>query len=221
MSTFTEEKSAELVSRREQLITQFGETARAPGEPELSPIVRDIVVVREFIETLARIASEQSPRRKSSVPRFIVSALLLHEEFKRLTADKDEQFVFVTGTEVDEVMVLDQVVEVEHDRRSPGGVTANHSFTHKLLIKLEEFGHRLLATFHSHPGRGPGGTLPSSIDVAFQQRLESAGHQAVMAIFSRDGFIRFLRNDNNFEISIWGKGVIQHEKHLFQLTDIG
>ena len=79
--------------------------------------------------------------------------------------------------------------------------------THNLLIKLDQFGHKLLAHFHSHPGKGADATKPSGTDENFQKRLESAGHLAVMAIFSRDGFIRFVRLDQNFEIEIYGEGV--------------
>ena len=88
-----------------------------------------------------------------------------------------------------------------------GGITADVRSTHPLLIRLENFRHRLLATFHSHPTSGVGSTSPSGIDRDFQERLERAGHCALMAIFSRDGFVRFLRLDQNFEIEIFGEEV--------------
>ena len=215
-----ETKRGELVSRREQLITHFAETARAPGEVQLSPIVNDITFTREFIDTLERIAGEAKSKPPSLMPRFVVSSYFLHDAYKRLCADENEQFYFITGMEVEGVKVLDQIIEMEHDRRTPGGVTANHGFTHKLLIKLEQFGHRLLATFHSHPGSGANGTFPSIIDKDFQRRLESGGHQALMAIFSRDGFIRFVRLDNNFEVEIYGQGVERHDNHIYRLTNL-
>ena len=97
-------------------------------------------------------------------PRYAVSSLFLHESFKKLTADPDEQFFFVTGTEVNGVMVLDQWAEFAHQKRSMVGVTADTRSTHKLLIRLEQFGHKLLAHFHSHPGNGADATHPSGID---------------------------------------------------------
>jgi hypothetical protein len=100
------------------------------------------------------------------------------------------------------------------------GVTADTRSTHKLLIKLEQFGHRLLAHFHSHPGNGPDSTNPSGIDENFQRRLESAGHVAVMAIFSRDGFVRFVRMDQNIEIEIYGEGVETHAPGIFRLINL-
>ena len=92
--------------------------------------------------------------------------------------------------------------------------------THNLLIKLEQFRHKFLAHFHSHPGRGADATHPSGTDENFQKRLESAGHVAVMAIFSRDGFVRFMRLDQNFEIEIYGEGVENHAPGIYRLTNL-
>lgn len=78
---------------------------------------------------------------------------------------------------------------------------------HKLLIRLEQFCHRLLAHFHSHPGNGADATHRSGIDEDFRKRLESAGHVAVMAIFGRDGFIRFVRMDQDIDTEIYRQGV--------------
>ena len=100
------------------------------------------------------------------------------------------------------------------------GVTADTRSTHRLLIKLEQFGHRLLAHFHSHPGKGADATRPSGTDRNFQERLESAGHIAVMAIFSRDGFIRFMRLDQNIDVQVYGAGVEQHEPGIYRLANI-
>ena len=48
-----------------------------------------------------------------------------------------------------------------------------------------------------------------------------AGHVALMAIFSRDGFIRFIRLDGNFELEIYGEGVENHAPNIYRLTNIG
>jgi hypothetical protein len=42
----------------------------------------------------------------------------------------------------------------------------------------------------------------------------------VAAIFSRDGYIRFFRLDDDLEIEIYGSGVEQHGKNSFRLTAI-
>src|ERR1039457_2298005 len=127
---------------------------------------------------------------------------------------------FITGNEVSGVFVLDQWAEFAHQKRNMVGVTADTRSTHNLLIKLEQFGHRLLAHFHSHPGKGPDSTHPSGIDENFQKRLESAGHVAVMAIRSEEGFIRFVRMDQDVDIEIYGQGVEQHAPGIYRLKNL-
>jgi len=221
MKSHLEEKHEELVSRREDLLRKFTETARTtqPDAP-LAEVFERIQTTNEFIHSLDRIADEVKEEPEGTVPRYTVSSLFLHDNFRKLTADLNEQFVFITGTEVNGTFVLDQTAELEHERRTPGGVTADTRSSHKLLIKLEQFGHRLLGHFHSHPGRGAESTRPSGIDENFQRRLESAGHKAVMAIFSRDGYVRFLRLDAQFQIEIYGEGVEKHAENVYRLTKI-
>ncbi|HEX3683166.1 MAG TPA: hypothetical protein VHU83_11565 [Bryobacteraceae bacterium] len=201
-----------------RLVESFVQAASTQGK--LGRYYRGIKRTNEFIDTLDEIAADMQPKRPSGVPRFVVSSYFLHECFRKLTADQSEQFSFITGVEVDGALVLNQLIELEHDRRTQLGVTANTGFTHRLLIRLEQFGHRLLAHFHSHPGRGPGSTHPSGTDEKFQQRLETAGHEAVAAIFSRDGFIRFFRIDGKFEVEVFGEGVERYENQIFKISKV-
>jgi hypothetical protein len=216
-TTHLEEKRMALVEKREQLIGRFSHAAR--GRKKVERLVAEIGQTNEFLDSLERIVTENT-RTAESPKRYLVSSWFLHESFRKLTADPDEQFFFITGTEVEGVYVLDQWAEFAHQRRTPLGVVADMPSTHNLLIKLEQFGHKFLAHFHSHPGRGPDSTNPSGTDDRFQQRLESAGHVAIMAIFSRDGYIRFVRLDRNFEVEIYGEGVEQHAPGIFRLTNI-
>lgn len=213
-----ETKRAALLIRRNNLIEQFAVSARQSGK--LGRFCREIKTTNEFLKTLDEIAAELQAKHRASVPRFVVSSYFLHECFKKLTADHSEQFSFITGVELDGTLVLNQLLELEHDKRNVLGVTANSGFTHRLLITLERFKHRLLAHFHSHPGNGADATHPSGTDERFQKRLEQAGHLAVAAIFSRDGFIRFFRMDDKFEIEVFGEGVQKHEHNIFQLTNL-
>lgn len=216
-TAYIDEKKAALVERREKLITRFGKAAR--NRKNTSRIERDVQKVNEFLESLDQIAVEAA-KPETGLRRYAVSSLFLHESFKKLTADQDEQFFFVTGSEVEGVLVLDQWAEFAHQKRSMMGVTADTRATHSMLIKLERFKHRLLAHFHSHPGNGADATHPSGTDESFQKRLENAGHVAAMAIFSRDGFVRFVRLDNNLEIEIYGEGVEKHEAGIYRLTNL-
>jgi hypothetical protein len=213
-----EEKRKVLVEKRERLIGKFNEAART--RKSTARVCSEIRRTNEFLESLERIEAENTGRPNTGPRRYAVSSLFLHESFKKLTADQNEQFFFITGAEVGDVLVLDQCAEFAHQRRSPMGVVAHMPSTHNLLIRLEQFGHKFLAHFHSHPGNGPDATHPSGIDENFQKRLESAGHVALMAIFSRDGFVRFVRLDQNFEIEIYGEGVKNHAPGIYRLTNL-
>jgi hypothetical protein len=208
-----------LLKKREALLDGFTKAATVGKARRLSELLIKICQTNEFLKSLEEI-EKASPPAIPGRRRYAVSSLFLHESFKKLTADRDEEFFFITGNEVGDVFVLDQWAEFAYQRRSVVGVTADTRSTHKLLIKLEQFGHRLLAHFHSHPGNGADATSPSGIDENFQRRLESAGHVAVMAIFSRDGFIRFVRLDQNIDIEIYGQGVENHAAGIYRLTNL-
>ena len=216
-TTHLEEKRKALVEKREKLIGRFNDAART--RKNTARVCAEIRRANEFLESLERIETENSGRPNTGPRRYAISSLFLHESFKKLTADADEQFFFITGAEVDGVLVLDQWAEFAHQRRTRMGVVADMPSTHRLLIKLEQFGHKFLAHFHSHPGNGADATHPSGTDESFQRRLEGAGHLAVMAIFSRDGFVRFLRMDQNLEIEIYGEGVENHAPGIYRLKN--
>ncbi len=219
-SSHIEEKRQELVGRRERHIESLTKAARDRQAYRLRRSFREICLTNEFLESLDLIAAETKQKQSGNCPRFTVSSLFLHDCFKKLTADRDEQFFFITGSEIDGAFVLDQMMEFAHQKRSIGGVQGDPKSTHNLLIRLEQFGHRLLAHFHSHPGNGAEATNPSGTDQNFQGRLENAGHIAVCAIFSRDGFIRFLRLDRKFEVEIFGTGVEKHAPNIYRLTNL-
>jgi len=213
-----EEKRKTLVEKRERLLDRFSKAART--RKNTSRVSKEIQRTNEFLESLERIVVENTSAPNSGPRRYVVSSLFLHDCFKKLTADPDEQFFFVTGSEVEGAMVLDQSVEFTHQRRNRLSVVADMPSTHNLLIRLEQFGHKFLAHFHSHPGNGADSTKPSGTDDNFQKRLETAGHLAIMAIFSRDGFVRFVRVDQNFEIEIYGEGVENHAPGIYRLKNI-
>lgn len=212
-----EEKKQVLVAKREELIGRFNQSARA--RRNTARVCSEIRCVNDFLATLDRIDAENDPNGNGP-RRYAVSSLFLHECFKKLTADPDEQFFFITGAEVDGVLVLDQCAEFAHQRRSRLGVVADMPSMHNLLIKLEQFGHKFLAHFHSHPGNGPDATYPSGTDQNFQRRLEQGGHLALMAIFSRDGYVRFMRNDRNFSLEVYGEGLSLYAPGVYRLKNL-
>lgn len=215
-----EQERSALVAERQELLAFFVEATERNRSGSMRRLFERIERTNEFLDSINRIDKELLKETNDKTRRYVVSSLFLHECFKELTADRDEQFFFLTGTIVKGVHVLDQRLVFQHAKRSMVGVVGNHGDTHRLLIKLEQFGHRLLAHFHSHPGNGPEATRPSGTDTGFQKRLEDAGYPAVAAIFSRDGYVRFFRLDNDLEVEIYGEGVEQHDKNSFRLTAI-
>jgi hypothetical protein len=211
-------KRRELGARREALIAQLADAARKGSRVRLARVYRQLRLTREFLDSLELIGSETTPKRSPHGLRFVVSSYFLYDCFRHLTEDGAEQFSFITGVEIEGAFVLNQLLRLEHEKRTALGVTADSRFTHRLLITLERFRHRLLAHFHSHPGEGPNSTRPSGVDTGFQDRLERAGHIAVAAIFSRDGYIRFFRRSGSFEIEVFGEGVEQHAENVFRLN---
>jgi hypothetical protein len=211
-----EQKRKTLLDRREKLIGRFNEAARK--RKGTSRLCTEIRRANDFLASLDQIVAENT-RSAEQPRRYAVSSLFLHECAKKLTADQKEQFFFITGSEVEDVLVLDQAAEFAHQRRSPMGVVADIPSTHNLLIRLEQFGHKFLAHFHSHPGKGPDATHPSGTDTDFQRRLEKAGHVALMAIFSRDGYVRFVRVDKNFDLEIYGEGVESYAPAVYRLKN--
>jgi hypothetical protein len=208
-----------LIKKREALLAAFAKAAATGRQKRLSDLFIKIRQTNDFLKSLEDIEKATSAVQVTR-SRYAVSSLFLHESFKKLTADRDEEFFFITGNEIGSVFVLDQWAEFAHQKRSMVGVTGDARSTHSLLIKLEQFGHRLLAHFHSHPGNGANATHPSGIDQSFQRRLESAGHVAVMAIFSRDGYVRFIRLDQDIDIEIYGSGVEKHAPGIYHLTNL-
>lgn len=215
-----EEKRQYLFVKRERLLRLFRAATEQSNDRRMRYLCQRIQQTNEFLDCLQQISAEITPHHTTTSRRYVVSSLFLYQCYRDLTADASEQFFFITGSEVDGSLVLDQKAEFLHQKRSVVGVVGDTSATHRLLIKLELFGHRLLAHFHSHPGTGLGSTNPSGTDDNFQKRLEKAGYPAVAAIFSRDGYVRFFRSDNNLEIQIHGKGVEDLGHHSYRLTDV-
>lgn len=205
-------KHERLLKRRQALLTKFEKAAHSNHRHRMLAMHRELQHVAECLAILER------RKAGSLAPRFVVSSMFLDQCFRDLTADANEQFFFITGSEVDGVGVLDQKVEFAHQRRTMLGVTGNTSATHRLLIRLEQFGHRLLGHFHSHPGLGLSATHPSGTDEAFQRRLETAGYPTIAAIFSRDGYVRFFRLTGAFELTVHGEGVEDLGQHTYRLA---
>ena len=156
-------------------------------------------------------------KNKTSTPQkrtgtcYQVSSLFLTDSFHYLKADPsgNERMHLVTGTITAEgTKVLSRMEKLKYGKQSPAYVAADKKDSHQKLITLtEKFGHSLLAVFHSHTAKGASSTTPSSIDHDFMQRMAKIGCHCLGGIFSLDGYVRFFKESESFDIDVYGKGV--------------
>jgi proteasome lid subunit RPN8/RPN11 len=107
---------------------------------------------------------------------------------------------------------------------SGASVRADSERLARALIAMEQTGTFLAAWVHSHPGRGPGATRPSHIDLAQQADwIRDFGPNLVSAIFVQDRWLRFwgpaVENDR-VRVDLVGYGAERQENHdyLYKLT---
>ena len=131
----------------------------------------------------------------------------------------DERLHIVTGMKVSpQRRTLDHIVKVSHAAQSVAHAQADQQALQQTLMELDSFGSHLHGIFHSHPGNGAGMTRPSGTDLATQKRYEHGGYPLIGAICTRDGWFRFFAH-HPFTITLYGRGVTQHEEHLFQIQN--
>jgi hypothetical protein len=212
------ETTASLVRAQERLLSAYSAAVKKQQVGRMNYLNSKLQDTNSLLSSLTTIEAELTA--PLSYPRFVVSSIFLRECFKPLTADPKEEFVFITGPEVDGVMVLSKLCAFEHLSRTEIGVVGDPKSTHRLLGRLDKFGHRLLAHFHSHPGHGPESVRPSGIDTQYQARLEAIGCNNIGAIFSRDGYIRFFRLQSKFDLTVYGAGVEHVSDTLYRLTNL-
>lgn len=150
-------------------------------------------------------------------PIFVINSLMLYRCFKVLTRTRDENLHAVTGSIFENVRYLERIIPLSLSMQSIGGAAAeNESLANEFLF-LNEFGLRPLAYFHSHPGRGIGGTHPSSTDKQTQSLMEQSGSEIIGGVFSRDGFIRFYANRGEPNVRVVGKRIKEVGKNVYRL----
>jgi proteasome lid subunit RPN8/RPN11 len=153
-------------------------------------------------------------------PSYLVSASFLHEAFDALTKTGDEHLVYATGPEDGKkLFALTRLVTFDLAEASVVGAAPDPASQLKALAELDRNGERLLATFHSHPGKGAGATAPSGVDLSTQEGLEKLGYPAIGVVFSRNGFVRFYAANRDFRVVVSGSGIESVEERLFRLAD--
>jgi proteasome lid subunit RPN8/RPN11 len=157
-----------------------------------------------------------------AVPEYLLSSWFLTECASYLVGDLrgHERLLMISGVKIREGQrTLDRMVRVELADQSAIHALANqHELQRHLIEFSERWGHALHGLFHSHPGTGVLATRPSSTDLETHERYER-GYPVVGMICVRDGFLRFFSH-RPFTIRLYGKGVEQHDDHLFKIQTL-
>jgi len=174
------------------------------------------------LSDVRRIANDtmHSIEAAESKPVYTVSSWFLHNCFQYLVQRDVESLHFVTGVQRGGMFTLDKMVTFAMSLQTPVSAKGEIGSTHKALLEMERYGHKLHACFHSHPGKGATATSPSSVDFDFQARLEKGGYPAIGGIFSRDGYFRVFSLDRPFQINVFGKGVERIDDTVYHLTEV-
>jgi hypothetical protein len=174
-----------------------------------------IIGITKGREALHNTISEIKKAKTKTRPKRIgswyqISSLFLSDCYHFLKADprQNERIHLVTGTITAEgTKVLSRMEKLKYDKQSPAYVAADNTDSLQKIITLsEKFGHYVLAVFHSHTSRGISSTTPSSIDHNFLQRMAKIGCHCLGGIFSLDGYVRFFKENESFDIDVYGKG---------------
>ena len=183
-----------------------------------------IISVTKGREALRNVIFEIKKNKKNALEnkvgsRYQISSLFLKDCLKYLKSDPghNERIHLVTGTITAEgTKVLSRMEKVRYDRQSAVYVRAEKIDSHQKIVSLaEDYGHLVLAVFHSHTSEGISATAPSSIDRSFLQRMAKIGCDCLGGIFSLDGYVRFFMANEKFEIEVYGKGIKKITENSF------
>ena len=209
---------AYLRERLRSTLEDLGELARnTVADEEVDRVYARVKRLRALRRAVESLGEGQEGGARPAV--YLVSAQFLETAFRVLTRSPNEELVYVTGPEDGkQLFALTRLVRFALAERSIAHAAPEPISQTRALARLVEREERLLATFHSHPGRGARATTPSSVDLSTQSNLERMGYPSIGAIFSRDGFVRFFSSDRSFRVVVSGAGCERVGEGLYRLT---
>jgi hypothetical protein len=183
----------------------------------------DVLTTIEYAMAVPGQKTASAEAQTPDIPTFIVGSWFLARCAQFLLSNPQgyERLHLVTGSKLGpKQRTLDHMVEVALDDSSAIHATANqHDLLQKQIEMDERWGHFMHGLFHSHPGSGKEATRPSGTDWKTHERFERGGYPMVGAIFERSGFVRFF-SGVPFAITVFGKGVEQHDAHVFKIQPL-
>ena len=184
-----------------------------------------VVATAHFALTQEAVPPTGNEEPVSSIPEYLISTRFLTKCYHYLTADSRgfERMHLVTGVQPGaNRYTLDHMEQVALETQSATGARADQNALNRLLIEMDDLGDHLHAIFHSHPGRGPGATFPSShMDIPTHRRFEEGGYPLIGCIFVKGGYLRFFSTNRPFRVTIYGKGVepVPGEKNVYKIQN--
>jgi len=115
--------------------------------------------------------------------------------------------LYMAGIKVGENRIIEHAIQPKFSVQTIFSVKPDARSALEALLLIDKYGMALYATMHLHPGEGISATCPSLEDIRNQLAWELGGYKNLMGIFSRDGFVRFLRFTSDFVINVIGKEV--------------
>ena len=161
--------------------------------------------------------SDEAPPLCRAERKFVISSPFLREASDYLMQVEEETLAYVSGIELGDTVVLDQLIAFNMDVQETGYVSGEIISTTAVLDALSKRGFVLQGTIHSHPGGGAAATCPSGIDKNHHRRLEVGGYKALGIIMTRDGHVRFYTHKMSFTVDVVGRDVDQIDDHVFKL----
>jgi len=186
-------------------------------------VITDLMVELEALTPIKRKKVKRKAKKRggkrnqrNGLTTYVFSSMFLVETWQYLTSfGEDEALCYVTGIDKGNVKYPYLMQKPRMAEQSPGFVRGDRWATRDMLEYYDDFDHPVLCLFHRHPGNY---TSPSEIDRGTHEAMESI-YPVIGAIFTKPGFIRFFAYTKDFNIEIFGEGVIKvdGEDNLYQI----
>lgn len=182
-------------------------------------------VLRNGLNSRTDCRHPRPPQRHFLTERLIVAAY--HQLLRPVVRGHafKEEFLFVSGFQVNDSLVWDQLAGVAYETHSASGVVVEKTSSRDVLTGIREAGQYLVGHLHTHPGFGADANYPSPIDDRFAHRLACGHSVALGGIISRGespgcAYLRFFSSPLvPFEVTLIGNNIerLQYDQHNYRL----
>ena len=211
---FRKRKRANIVSRKNSNIISIDKQLQNLKQKDPGEIVgRHLLLIDQINAVINDCLNEDNGLH------YLVGSRFLRKNYEIFCRSDKESVHLVTGVGTGIFKSLDEELILQHEVKELLEAKVFDSEVNDKFQELHFEGYRLWGCFHVHPGCGIAATGPSGIDIALIDKFETGKYKAVNAIFSRDGFIRFLA-PFPFKIHIYGKGVRKINEELYCLVKV-